>query len=214
MTSLKFHNGVWQSNLRPTTFISPPCLNRHLQQKQSIFILDLMWNKESNAHMLLNTAWSYLLCSLTLNNWCAMFPAHNFLSFVGNPAGFFVCFSFFPPHNWWSIMCALSKIIDTKRQAECLHEWAWWWGETAWLTTHPVNQTYVSIYSQKVCGKVVSYMVYSGARTHQKTHKSTIWGEDNKIQMTLISLRRLRERETVSKQGHLPKSGLVLSAEK
>lgn len=139
----------------------------------------------------------------------------HFLSFMGNPAVFFFLFDFvFSFIYWWSIMCTLSKIIDTKRPAECLHEWAWRWGETAWLTTHSVNQTYVSIYSQKVCGKVVSYIVYSGASRHQKTNKSTIWGEDNKIQMTLISLRRLRERETVSKQGHLPKSDLALSAKK
>lgn len=124
--------------------------------------------------------------------------------FYGKSCSFF-CFGFFLSH-WWSIMCTLSIIIDTKRQVECLHEWAWRWGETA----HSVNQTYVSIYSQKVCSKVVSYIVYSGT----KTNKSTIWGEDNKMQVTLISLRRQRERETVPKQGHLPKSDLVLSDEK
>lgn len=122
--------------------------------------------------------------------------------FYGKSCSFFVCFFFLS--NWWSIMCILSIIIDTKRQVECLHEWAWRWGETAWLTTHAVNQTYVCIYSQKVCSKVVSFIVCSGASRHQKINKSTIWGEENKIQVTLISLRRLREKETVPKQGHLP----------
>lgn len=213
MTSLKFHNGVWQSNLRPTPFISPPCLNTC--SKSDLYLSLTLCEIKTQTLTCCSTLHGvtyYVLWHWIIDVLC--FLPTTFLVSWEILRGFFVCFSFFPPHNWWSIMCALSKIIDTKRQAECLHEWARRWGETAWLTTHSVNQTYVSIYSQKVCGKVVSYMVYSGASTHQKTHKSTIWGEDNKIQMTLISLRRLRERETVSKQGHLPKSGLVLSAKK
>lgn len=43
-------------------------------------------------------------------------------------------------------------------------------GETVWLTMHnAVNQTCLSIYSQKVCRKVVSYIVFSGESRHQKT---------------------------------------------
>lgn len=76
------------------------------------------------------------------------------------------------------------------------------------MTHNAHSQSNLRLYLQSESlqqGCILDTVVYSGASRHQKTNKSTIWGEDNKIQVTLISLRRLIERETVPKQGHLLK---------